>query len=224
MKGDKLQMEVRITGPKTAFELLGIPITETIINTWIIMIVLIVGAYLLTRNFKRFPSGTQNTIEMMVEGVNGFTAFIMGEKRMGFAPYFGTLIVYLFLANTMGLLGFRPPTADINTTAALATLTFIAIHYYGIRAKGWHYLKGFTEPFILFLPMNIIGEIAKPFSLAFRLFGNIAGGVIIMGIIYSLMPVGIPAPLHIYFDLFAGLIQTFVFTVLSMVFIQMAID
>ncbi len=218
----------------------GVPITETITTTWIIMAVLIVGSIILTRNLNRIPRGIQNVLELLVGGVYTLTEETMGKDKVSFAPYIGTLMLYLAIANLVGLIGIRPPTADLNMTLALALITFFMIHFNGIRRKGiFGYLKGFTEPFFLLTPINLIGEVATPISLSFRLFGNLTGGSIIMALVYSalaagttallgidipILQLGIPAVLHIYFDMFSGLLQTFIFAMLTMVFVSGAMD
>lgn len=203
----------------------GTGVTETVTTTWIIMAVLVIFSIIATRKLEEIPGPLQNAVELLVETVENLTASTMGEDKVGFAPYMGTLSLYLLVANLIGLLAIRPPTADLNTTMALAVITFISIHYYGIKAKGvLGYLKGFAEPIPFLLPLNIIGELATPLSLAFRLFGNILGGVVIMYLLYSVVPVLVPVLPHIYFDLFAGVLQTFIFVMLSMVFISLAMD
>ncbi|AOY75578.1 F0F1 ATP synthase subunit A [Clostridium formicaceticum] len=230
-------------GPKVIFELPflgGIPITETVVNTWIIMIVLTVFAIISGKGFKKVPRGKQNVVEVIVDAMNNLTVQTMGKDKKAFASYMGSLFFLLLFANLFGLLGLRPPTADMNTTFALAILTFILIHGSGVKRKGLGtYLKGFLEPFPLLLPMNIIGELATPISLSFRLFGNIIGGVIIMSLLYGgligfssmvglgvfpIFQAGIPVVFHLYFDVFAGVLQTFIFMMLSMVFISIAMD
>jgi F-type H+-transporting ATPase subunit a len=220
-------LEKALAGPSVVFEIFGIPITETVVSTWIIMAVIIVGAFLLTRRFEQLPRGVQNVAEAMVEGINDFTAQTMGERNRWFAPYAGTILIFIFLANISGLFTLWPPTADAATTIGLALITFVLILYSNIKYKGlFGYLKGlFWEPIpIIFAPINIIGELATPVSLAFRLYGNILAGVVIMGLVYSAMPILIPVPLHFYFDLFAGVLQSFIFTMLTMVFVSMAMD
>ena len=226
-------------GPRIIFEIGGIPITETVTNTWLIMIALIVFSYFATKNLDKIPGKLQNTIEALVDAIYGLTKQSMGDDKVGFAPYMGTLLIYLTIANLLGLVGFRPPTADVNTTLSLAIMTFAMIHGFGMKSKGvGTYLKGFTEPFAALTPLNVIGELATPISLGFRLFGNIVGGLIIMSLLYSALAVlsakiglgipifqtAIPAPFHIYFDLFAGVLQSFIFVMLSMVFVSMAMD
>jgi F-type H+-transporting ATPase subunit a len=227
-------------GPRIVFYLPGgIPVTETVTVTWFIMLVLAVFSYFATRNFDKVPKKFQNFVEVLVESIYNLTKQTMGEDKLGFAPYMGTLLIFLAIANIAGLFGLRPPTADANTTLGLATITFVMIHFFGMKSKGvGGYLKGFLEPFPALLPLNIIGELATPVSLGFRLFGNIVGGMIIMSLLYGALgslsnaiginiPVfmtAIPVPLHIYFDLFAGILQSFIFTMLTMVFVAMAMD
>lgn len=216
-------------------------LTETVTITWLIMIALIVFSILSTKKLEKVPKRLQLVLEILVGAVNNLTAQTMGEDKKNFAPYMGTILLFLAIANLSGLIGLRPPTADVNTTVGLALMTFTMIHVNGVRKKGiGKYLKGFTQPFIPMLPLNIIGELATPISLGFRLFGNIIGGLIIMNLIYSalaalssmlfgptMLPIfqaGVPAVLHVYFDLFAGVLQSFIFTMLTMVYVSMAMD
>jgi F-type H+-transporting ATPase subunit a len=216
-------------------------ITETVTVTWLIMIGLIVFSILSTKKLEKVPKRLQLVLEILVGAVNNLTAQTMGEDKKSFAPYMGTILLFLAIANLAGLIGLRPPTADVNTTIGLAMITFTMIHVSGVRKKGiGKYLKGFTEPLLPMLPLNIIGELATPISLGFRLFGNIIGGLIIMNLVYSalaalssmlfgpsMIPIfqaGLPAVLHVYFDLFAGVLQSFIFTMLTMVYVSMAMD
>ncbi len=221
-------MDELLRVPTVYFQIGPIVIDETIVSLWAIMAIMVVFSIILTRNFKWLPSGRQNLIEMVVDGIASFVGFIMGEHRKGFTAYIGTIIIFILLANLAGLWSFgllRPPTADVRTTLALGLLTFFGINYHAIKAKGlFKYLRGFLDPFPLFLPMNIIGELAKPVSLGFRLFGNIFGGLVIVGLVYQGLPFLVPIPLHLYFDLFSGLLQTLVFSILTMVFFSLAID
>ncbi|RBP37804.1 F0F1 ATP synthase subunit A [Garciella nitratireducens] len=210
--------------PKVMFHVFGFPITETVTTTWIIMAVIIFIAWLGGRKLEKVPGKFQNIMELVVDGVNSLTKSTMGEDKLSFAPYMGALAFYLAFANLIGLIGLRPPTADLTTTFALSLLTFFMTQYFGLRSKGLGYIKGFAQPFILLLPINIIGEIANPISLAFRLFGNIVGGLIIMSLVYSVVPLILPVLPHAYFDVFSGLLQTFIFVMLSMVYISGAME
>ena len=151
----------------------------------------------------------------------------------------GALMIFLVVANLWGLTGLRAPTADLNTTFALSLLTFVMIHSFSIKKNGvGGWVKGtFLSPVALMAPLNLISELATPVSLAFRLFGNITGGMIIMTLLYgalgsifsSFLPIpifmaAIPAVFHAYFDVFAGVLQAFIFTMLTMVFVSMGMD
>lgn len=215
--------------PQTVYFTLGpIEINQTIVALWVTAAIMIVGGIILSKNFKWLPQGRQNVVEFFVEGVDSFVVFVMGESRRFFTPIAGTLVLLLFLCNTAGMWSFgllRPPTADINTTMALGLLSFFLINGYAIKNNGlWGYIKGFFSPIFLLFPINLFGELAKPVSLGVRLFGNISSGLIIGGLIYSAVPLLIPIPIHIYFDLFSGVLQTMVFTMLTMVFVTMAMD
>jgi len=147
-------------GPRIVFYLPGnIPVTETVTVTWFIMAILALFSYIATRNFDKIPKGLQNFIEALVESTNNLTRQTMGEDKMGFAPYMGTILIFLAIANIAGLFGLRPPTADVNTTLGLAMITFFMIHGNGMRKEGvGGYLKGFLDPLPALLPLNIIGE------------------------------------------------------------------
>lgn len=220
-----------MSGPKIYAEIFGFPITETMANTWIVMGILLVFTYLATRNMQKVPKGMQLVGEMVVGAIDNLTESTMGKKNMGFAPYMLTLFMYLGIANLLGLVALRPPTADLTMTMGLALLTFFMTQFFAIKAKGiGGFLKAFIDPIPLLLPINIIGEFANPISLSFRLFGNMLGGVIIMSLIYGgltnlmFFAGGIPILAHLYFDIFSGLLQSFIFVMLSMVFISMAMD
>ncbi|OOB78532.1 MAG: ATP synthase F0 subunit A [Epulopiscium sp. Nuni2H_MBin003] len=206
--------------------------TTTHINTWIVIAVLtIFGLYVnaKVKNFKTIPDTKfQVLIEAIVDMFESFTASTMGEKNKSFSMFYGPLFLFILLSNLSGLVGLRPPTADIATTFALSLTTFFMIQWYGVKSKGFGYYKELMEPIPLLLPLNVIGELSNPISLSFRLFGNILGGTIIMGLYYSMIPwfglIGIPSLLHMYFDIFAGALQTLIFIMLSMTFVSGAME
>ncbi len=206
----------------------GLLISRTVITTWFIMAIIIVFSIIATRRLEKVPKGKQNFVELIVDGVNTLTKQTMGEKNKNFAPYIGTLLIFVAIANISGLFGLRPPTADVNTTMALSMMTFFMIQGFGVKSKGLGYFKGFLEPFPALLPLNILGELANPISLGFRLFGNIVGGLIISSLLYSALGwfalIPLPALVHVYLDLFAGLLQSFIFAMLTMVLVSMAMD
>lgn len=221
----------------------GFQISETILVTWLIM-ALIIGLAIIARiamkNFETIPTGKQNVIESIVEAINNLTIGTMGENNKSYAPYIGTIIIFIAFANLSGLFGLKPPTSDINTTLGLGVMSFILIQRASIKNNGiFRHIKGYFEPMFVLFPMNILGDVALPISLAFRLFGNIIGGVIIGSLMYgalaslsaavglSTIPIFqafIPVVAHVYFDLFSGLLQSFIFTMLTMVFLSIATE
>lgn len=189
-------------------------ITETVIWAWIISIVMIILALLATRKMKKIPKGLQAYAELIVDFIYNWVSQVMGKDKLKFAPYIGTLFIFILLGNLIGLFDIRPITTNINTTFALATITFIMIHYNAIKTRRLGgYIKHLSEPNFLMLPINLISELSFPLSLSFRLFGNILGGVIIMKLLYMLLEnisslvtghipiflIAIPLPLNFFF-------------------------
>ena len=185
----------------------------------------------------------KTTLLNAIGGLDKMVKNTMGEKTVkrmpNIVPYIGSLFLFFACSNLIGLLGFRSPTTDLDTTLAWAMITFCMIYYAGVKFHGLKYFKGLLEPIPFLLPLNIIGEVAKPISLSFRPFGNILGGAVIMALLYRFLgwlstlipgvsiPIGqlvIPVPLHLYFDLFAGLLQAFIFIMLTMVFVGNAAE
>ncbi|PKM83793.1 MAG: ATP synthase F0 subunit A [Firmicutes bacterium HGW-Firmicutes-13] len=211
--------------PKVMFEINGYQITETVTTTWAIMAILIVMAVVATKDLKMIPRGLQHFFEVLIDGIHYLLDSTMGPGRRGFAPYMMTLALFLVFSNLTGLIGIRQPTADLNTTFVLSILTALMTQYYGLKTKGLgKYIKGFFEPIPLLVPLSVIGEIAVPISLGFRLFGNMLGGLVMMGLIYHFAPLAVPIIPHLYLDLFAGLIQAFIFVMLTMTYITMGMD
>lgn len=209
-----------------------IGITTTIINTWIIMVVLTIVAIIVRSNLKNFTdvpvTKFQNIVEAIVEAFGDFTVMAMGKPNRNFAPFYGSMFVFILVSNLSGLVGLRPPTADIATTFALSMTTFVMIQGFGLGKRGFKHVKSLFEPMPLLFPLNFIGEISNPVSLGFRLFGNLIGGTIIMGLLYAALPkllqFGVPTVLHLYFDVFSGALQTFIFVMLSMTFVSGAME
>ena len=202
-------------------------VTQTLLSTWIVMgtlILLAVVVRLRVASFKTIPGRAQNIVEALVETMANFTKSTMGEGFDGFGAYFFGVFAFILLSNYSGLARLRPPTADLAVTLALALCSFLMIHITGIRRRKWKYLKSYIEPNPVFLPINLIGTVAEPLSLGFRLFGNMLGSVVIINLVYYMLPwflsFVLPDILHAYFDIFAGALQAFIFTVLSMTFIK----
>ena len=202
-------------------------ITDTTIFTWVIMAVLMTFAVIVRiklKKFKEVPTGFQNVVESLVEIFDNYLRTTAGDKLMYLGNWYFTVFIFILISNLSGIIpGFRPPTADWSMTVMLALVTFFLIQILGARYRKGEYVKSFFRPMPLFLPINLIGEIARPISLSFRLFGNMLAGLIMMSLIYEKLIVYarfvIPAALHVYFDIFAGVLQTYIFCTLSLSFI-----
>ena len=209
-------------------------ITTTHVCLAIAMVVLIVFAIVANRAIKKAdpakaPTGFVNILELLVETVDNLVLSSMGKTLAPrFRNYIGALFTLIIFCNLSGLFGLRPPTADYGITLPLALITFTMIRYQGFKWNAKGKIKGLFEPFFLFLPVNIISELATPVSLSLRLFANILSGTMMMGLIYGLLPklalIAWPAALHGYLDVFAGALQAYVFAMLTMVFIKNATD
>lgn len=208
------------------FTIGNIDISEAVVVTWIIMAFVVVVSILLTRNLKvEHPGRGQLMLEQAVTWVQGVGEGIVGEEGKRYAPYLTSVLIYLGIANLIGILGFKPPTKDMNVTAAMAIMSIFLIEFAGIRKKGLKkWLKDFTEPVLLVTPINILEIFIKPLSLCMRLFGNVLGAFVIMKLIECILPVGLPIVFSLYFDLFDGLIQAYVFVFLTGLFIKEAME
>lgn len=204
----------------------GIPVAESVVVTWIIMAVLIVAAFFLGRNLKVENVGKrQLVVETVIGGLRNFFYDMLGEAGKRYIPYMMTVGIYIAISNMIGLFGLKSPTKDVGVTGALALMSIILVEYAGIHQKGVKgFLKSFTEPIIIMLPMNILEVFIRPLSLCMRLFGNILGAFVIMELIKIVAPVLVPVPLSLYFDLFDGFIQAYVFVFLTSLFIKESIE
>lgn len=237
-------------GPKVVFTipiLGGLDITETVVIGWAIILAVLLLCLFLTRSLKRVPEKkSQIVAEIFVEFVNNTVATTMGKQWKKFAPYIGTLLVYAVIGALVSLLGLRSMTADFNVTLTWALMTFVLITYFKIKTNGvGGYLKSFGQPIPLMLPLNLLSEVATPLSMAFRMFGNVAGGAVITGLLYGglsfvshalhisftigsftldLAQLFTPAVLSVYFDLFSGCIQAYIFSMLTMVYVSSAAE
>lgn len=213
---------------KVLFSLIGIDITESIIVQWVIMINLILLAYVSTKNLKKIPSKKQVFAEEVFNFFRKTVIDNMGNDAVNYVPFIGTLGIYLLAMNLVGLFAIKPPTSDYNVALGLAIISFIVIQANAIKKIGIKkYFKGYAEPIAVILPINIVERLVFPISLSLRLFGNIFAATLIMEIIYEgiikfFFPaaIGIPIPLHLYFDIFDGGIQTIIFVLLTMVNIK----
>jgi F-type H+-transporting ATPase subunit a len=219
----------------------SVPVTETVVISWVVMLVLIGASLVLTRRMKEIPRGAQAILEIGVEFLNDFSKKNFHHWARWFGPYIGTLFLFLATANIIGFLtpaavsvfGFsfeppfeiKPPTRDINVTAALALISIVlvlAAGFMGRGVKGW--FKGLLYPVPMMLPFNIMEYGIRPLSLCLRLFGNILGGFILMRLIEGLFPLALPMVFSLYFDFFDGLLQAVVFTFLTTLYLSEALE
>lgn len=217
-----------IGGHKVA-QLFGLTFNmDTIYMTWLAMGIVILLAFVATRRTKLIPGTWQNLLEMAVTALLDQIEETMGPKGKKMAPLIITLFLFLLTANWLGLVpGLTSPTNDINTTLGLALMVILLVHALSIVNKGpVRYIKHYFEPFIPFVFINIIEEISKPITLAFRLFGNILAGEILIVILGILVPKWIPIPNIVWlgFSVFVGVVQAFIFTMLSMSYLSSAVQ
>lgn len=192
---------------------------DTLTMTWISMAVVILLAVLATRKVALVPGNWQSIMEMTMEWLHEQMESAMGPNGRKLAPLIISLFLFLLVANWLGLIpGFKSPTADLNTTLGLALMMILLVHVLGVMNKGLKYFKHFFEPYIPFVVINIIEELAKPITLSFRLFGNILAGEVLLIILGLLVPYIVPTA-WLAFSVFVGVIQAFIFTMLSMSYI-----
>lgn len=254
-------MELEVTGPKVfvridelyqmfagtivdIFGNFGNLITQTTVSLFVVTILLMVLGYIASRKIEKRPGGLQVLVEKVINMLYDLVEQTMGKHNLKFAPYIGTLFVSCMFGSLIGTtMIFRSTTADLSVTLAYALVTTGMVWYQSIKANGFiGWLKGFTEPIVVMTPMNLISEVAQPVAMAFRHFGNVAGGGVLTSLIYgalavaskaifswlpayllSMVPpilqVGIPAFLSLYFDFFSAFVQAFVFCLLTMVYV-----
>ena len=193
---------------------------ETLEMTWMVMAVIVIISIIATRNLKLVPVGLQNAFEMIITGLNSQIDTNLGTRGTLLAPFLISLFLFILISNWWGLIpGMGSPTNTLNTNLGLALLVVVMLHVLGFYYKGTKYLKHFIEPFAPFIIINLIEEIAKPITLAFRLFGNIYAGELLIHFLPQLLPniiaEAIPGVLWLAFSIFVGAIQAFVFTMLS---------
>jgi F-type H+-transporting ATPase subunit a len=207
------------------FHIGPVPIASMVVTTWAIMALLVLVSWLSTRRWSLRPTGWQNALELVVETLQSQMKQVVRRDPMPYLPLLGTLFLFLALANLSSLLpGVSPPTAHLETDAALAGIVFLAVHAFGIRRHGlWGYIKGYAKPNILLLPLNVLAEITRTFSLMIRLFGNIMSHEMVIGVILTLAGLLVPVPL-MALAVLIGLVQAYIFTILATVFIGAAVE
>ncbi len=204
----------------------GIKVSESVVITWAVMAVLLLLAIWLTRDLKtQNPGKRQLAAEFIVSWLDKFTGELLGEHASEYRAYMGTVLIFIGAANMSGIFGVKPPTKDLCVTLALALMSIILIEAAGIRRKGTKgWLKSFAEPIAVVAPINVLELFIRPLSLCMRLFGNVLGAYVIMKLIEMILPVGLPVIFSLYFDIFDGCIQAYVFVFLTSLFINEAVE
>lgn len=204
----------------------GIPIYDSVAVTWVIMAALVLLSKILVRNLRvEDPGKAQLFLESSIGFLRDFFLDLVGEEGKNYIPYLISTAVFIGAANLIGIVGFVPPTKDLNMTAALAVISIAVIEYAGFHKKGARgFLKSFAEPVAVILPINILEIFIRPISLCMRLFGNVLGSFVVMELIKLVVPVIIPIPFSFYFDIFDGVIQAYVFVFLTALFIKEQLD
>jgi F-type H+-transporting ATPase subunit a len=244
-------MDLSVTGPKVYFTIhtpfFDINVTQTTVSLIAVTLILIIASLILTRKITKRPGRVQVVVEKLVSTLYKFVEDTMGKHNSKFAPYIGTLFLSSIVGTLIGMTQvFRSVTADLSVTLAWALVTSVMVWYNNIKNFGFKsWLKGFTEPIVVMTPMNVVSEIAQPISMAFRHFGNVAGGSVLTSLVYAALAlvtnllfgwlpeavlgfippvfqIGIPAFLSIYFDLFSGFVQAMVFSLLTMIYVGAA--
>lgn len=219
-----------------------LPITESQINSWLVMVSVFALCLYLTHGIKvKADTKRQHIVEWIVEQAEGLVRENMGDYFAGFAPFIAAVIALSAFSSLLSLIGLYPPTSDLNIAGGWAILVFVLITYYKCKCGIWHYMKSFAEPVPLLTPMNVISEIATPISMSFRHYGNVLSGTVISALIAAalqgltsivlgwlpgflgeipFLQIGIPAVLSIYFDVFSGCLQAYIFAMLTMMYVS----
>ena len=237
---------INITGARIFFTvpmpLQNLPVTESQINSWLILISILGLCLFMTHGLKvRADTKRQHAVEWIVEKAESLVRSNMGEYFMGFSPFTAAILALSALSSLLSLFGLYPPTSDLNVVAGWAILVFGLITYYKMKCGPLQYLKSFAEPVPLLAPMNVLSEVATPLSMAFRHYGNVLSGTVIAALVATglqglsrlllgwlpgflgdipFLQIGIPAVLSVYFDLFSGCLQAYIFAMLTMMYVS----
>lgn len=215
-----------------------LPITEAQINSWMVMISIFALCLFMTHGLKvKADTKRQHAVEWIVEKTEGLVNESMGDFFKGYAPFIAAVLALSAFSSLLALFGLFPPTSDINVVGGWAILVFVLITYYKLKGGLLNYLKGFTEPIFIMTPLNILGEISTPVSMAFRHYGNVLSGSVIAVLVAAalqglsslllgwlpgvlgeipFLQIGLPAVLSVYFDIFSGCMQAYIFAMLTM--------
>jgi len=217
-------MESGPLAPEILFHLGPAPISRAVVTTWAIMGLLTGVSWLGLRRAKVHAGTLQTVLEIVVETLSKQLSAIIGRDPWPYLPLLGTLFIFLVFANLSVIVpGMKPPTGHVETPAALAAIVFLSVHYYGVRSRGLlDYVRRYTRPSLLLLPLNVLAEVTRTFSLMVRLFGNMMSHELVLAIVLVLAGLLLPIPFMLL-GILIGIIQAYIFTVLAAVFIGAAV-
>ncbi|VFU16092.1 F0F1-type ATP synthase, subunit a [anaerobic digester metagenome] len=216
-----LQEVLEHVRPSVMFYLGPIPVTSTVVNTWIIMAIILPLVYVFTRNLSTVPRGIgQHLMEMVAEFFNNLLEENMGKEGRKYLPLVGTLFIFILFLNLSWFIpGMKPPTTDLSTTLGFAVVTIIMVQFIGIKKQGLAgYIRHFFQPNPFMFPLNLLEELVKPVSLSLRLFANIFGEKTVVTVLFLMVPFFCPVPVMLL-GVIMGLIQALVFSLLTVVYI-----
>ncbi len=216
---------------ETVFEIpfIHVAVDEGTVVSWIIMAVLVIASALLTRNLKVSGkiSKRQLVLEVCMDKLISFFSKILGKEGIKYMPWLMSMAIFTGASNMVGIFGFKPPTKSLQVTAAMAITSILLVEFAGIREKGLKkHIKAFAQPVAIVAPINLLELIIKPLSLCMRLFGNVLGAFIIMELIKSVvfLKLGVPVAFSLYFDLFDGFLQAYIFVFLTAMYVKEAVE
>jgi F-type H+-transporting ATPase subunit a len=199
-----------------------IRLNATIVWTWLVMLILALGSWVLTRALRAGEelSPGQNLLEAIVSMIDQQIRDVSGQDARPFLPFVGTLFLFIVVSNILSIVpGYRPPTGSLSTTAALALCVFVAVPMFGIHHQGLRaYLRQYVQPSLVMLPFTVIGELSRTLALAVRLFGNVMSGTVIAALLLGVAPLFVPVVMQA-FGLLIGVIQAYIFAILATVYI-----
>lgn len=216
---------------ETVFEIpfIHVAVDEGTVVSWIIMAVLVIASALLTRNLKVSGkiSKRQLILEVCMDRLIGFFDKILGKEGRKYMPWLMSMAIFIGASNMVGIFGFKPPTKSLQVTAAMAITSIFLVEFAGIKERGFKkHIKAFAQPVAIVAPINLLELIIKPLSLCMRLFGNVLGAFIIMELIKSVvfLKLGVPVAFSLYFDLFDGFLQAYIFVFLTAMYVKEAVE
>jgi len=207
--------------PVPVFRFGDVVITDTVVFTWIVMAFLSIASFLITRRFSLVPSPVQEAVEALFESIKNLVEDALDVDAWDVIPLLGTLWIFIGVSNLVGLVpGLKTPTPDINTTFAFAVISYISIHFYGIKYQGIKgYISHYTEPSVILLPFHLLADVTRIFALAIRLFGNMLSGEMVAAVLLVIAGLLVPVPMALL-HIVIGIVQAYIFGALTLAFIS----